>query len=589
MKCKFLSALFLLLFYCVSMNAQIGKWIIPAQYDKIRIDNVTNLIYGTLLDSTLVWNSDGHLLIKTNNKMYQFRENRAVEVKPGTASITGFYYIDGTPIQLNQQHSVEIAHSYPYFSNGFLLVQNNGYYRFINGNGEMVHSYYQQAFPFFHKYACCIAYENAAKKKKPYYTYVHESGEEAKLIYQGKVFDKEDVEFQSSISEDGKGIVVIKHKLFFFDAENGAIRPIMASGENAKEEKQVYIDGKMEECYTATSDTTSALMALISKKEIVLFNFDKLLRPTTIAFSDKKITFPKKAEPIAEIRTESNVEQGENGLYGVSVGNTQVFPPQFEDVKQYDGKMVIVKTKGKWGMIKMDDNYSFNIKLNKGKAIGFRHQKHETTIRIDLPPYISSKSTRLLTDEGNGFSIDMTSSESRDTESGNYVQYNCTMDIPTNLPDEVTDMEIPVQVSYEGLLSPMIKVKAKAWYIKYFNIEINDSETTVSNGVVSFSFNLNVEKSQDEEDYPLTVTADAYPSDLYLEKITEMKYKCHVSSLEEGVNDLKVKVHEKGCPESVFPLEIVYSANKGKGKSAGRVQATVRKKIVTSMIEEYQQ
>ena len=589
MKNNITIAVLVTFFNCATTMAQIGKWIIPAQYEKIRVDNLTNFVYGTSSDSTFVWNREGHLLFNTNNKVYQFRENRAVEVKPGTASITGFYYIDGTPTRLKQQQSCEIPHSYPYFSNGHLLVKSNGYYRYINENGEFVHSYYQMSYPYFKGYASCVAYENIAKRKNPYYTYLTEYGEEAKLIYQGKVYDRDDVEFLSSISEDGKGICVIKHKLFFFDSENGAIRPIMASSENANEERQVYIDGKMEECYTATSDSTSALMALISKQEIVLFNFDRLLRPTTIAFSDKKITFPPKQDAQIELKSFSNVYKGENGLYGAKIGNTVVFPPQFEDVKLYEGKLIIVKSKGKWGMVEMDESNCFNVKLNKGKAIGFRHQKHETTLRVDLPTYISSKNTRLAVGEGKGYSVDLTSCNGRDTENGNYVQYNCILDIPENLPDEVTDLEIPIQVSYEGLLSPVVMVKAKAWYIKYFNIDIENSETTCSNGVVSFSFFLNVEKSQDDEDYPLTVTADANPSDLYLEKITETKYKCHVSSLDEGVNDLKIKVHEKGCPESVFPLEIVYSKTKSKGKGAGKEQATVRKKIVTSMIEGYQQ
>ena len=586
MKYRFSLLITLLLLISNVMSAQIGRWLITPKYEKIRVDNIMHLVYGTLADTTFVWNMKGRLLFKTTDKVYQFKENRAVSVKPGTTDITGFYFIDGTFTALN---NCRIAHSYPYFSNGLLLTETNGGYKYVNGDGTDFSRLLNDAYPFFNNYCSCAPYENYQKNKNPYLTYLNSESVETTFSFQGKTFDKDEIEFVSSISDDGKGVVLIKSILYFFNANNNSLTPILGNTKKAQEQKQVYIDGKFEECYTATSDSTSALMAQISKKEIVLFNFDRLLRPVSIVFSDKKVSFPTKEEQNPVLKTESVVFKGDNGLYGVNIQNIEVFPPQFEQVKPYEGKMIIVKTKEGWGMIEIDESQNFRIRINKGNAIGFRHQKYETNIRIDLPTYISANNTRLYVADGKGCTIDNTSCEMKNTESGNYVQYNCTLDIPANLPDEVTDVDYPVQVRYEGLLSPVLPVKSKAWYIKYYNVDIDNPETTISDGVVSFSFGIIVEKKSGEEDFPLTVTADAHPSDLYLEKITEMKYKCHVSSLEEGVNELKIKVNEKGCPESVFPLEIVYSINKGKGKTAGKAQAIVRKKIVTSLIEGFQQ
>lgn len=149
---------------------------------------------------------------------------------------------------------------------------------------------------------------------------------ETTFSFQGKTFEKDEIEFVSSISDDGKGIVLIKSKLYFYIASNNSLTPIMANTEKAQEQKQVYIDGKFEECYTAMSDSTSALMAQISKKEIVLFNFDRLLRPVSIVFSDKKVTFPTKEEQNPVLKTESVVFKGDNGLYGVNIQNIEVPP-----------------------------------------------------------------------------------------------------------------------------------------------------------------------------------------------------------------------------------------------------------------------
>ena len=184
----------------------------------------------------------------------------------------------------------------------------------------------KDAYPFFNNYGSCVPYENYQKKKRPFLTYLNSESAETTFSFQGKTFEKDEIEFVSSISDDGKGIVLIKSKLYFYIASNNSLTPIMANTEKAQEQKQVYIDGKFEECYTAMSDSTSALMAQISKKEIVLFNFDRLLRPVSIVFSDKKVTFPTKEEQNPVLKTESVVFKGDNGLYGVNIQNIEVPP-----------------------------------------------------------------------------------------------------------------------------------------------------------------------------------------------------------------------------------------------------------------------
>lgn len=95
----------------------------------------------------------------------------------------------------------------------------------------------------------------------------------------------------------------------------------------------------------------------------------------------------------------------------MNIQNIEVPPPQFEQVKPYEGKMIIVKTKEGWGMIEIDESQGFRIRINKGNAIGFRHQKYETNIRVDLPTYISANNTRLYVADGKGCTIDNTSCE----------------------------------------------------------------------------------------------------------------------------------------------------------------------------------
>ena len=226
MKYRFSLLITLLLLISNVMSAQIGRWLITPKYEKIRVDNIIHLVYGTLADTTFVWNMKGRLLFKTTDKVYQFKENRAISVKPGTTDITGFYFIDGTFTALN---NCRIAHSYPYFSNGLLLTETNGGYKYVNGDGTDFSRLLNDAYPFFNNYCSCAPSENYQKNKNPYLTYLNSESVETTFSFQGKTFEKDEIEFVSSISDDGKGIVLIKSKLYFYIASNNSLTPIMAN------------------------------------------------------------------------------------------------------------------------------------------------------------------------------------------------------------------------------------------------------------------------------------------------------------------------------------------------------------------------
>ncbi len=138
------------------------------------------------------------------------------------------------------------------------------------------------------------------------------------------------------------------------------------------------------------------------------------------------------------------------------------------------------------------------------------------------------------------------------------------LSIPDSLPDVLTDIQYPMQITYDGLTYPTVPLHAKAWHYKYINVDLMDSETAVNKGNLSFTFNIAADKPPGEYDYPLdeSVHTDSLPTQL--EKISETRYKCNISALTDSINSINIKIMEEGCPPYVFPFDIIYKPTKGK-------------------------
>ena len=172
--------------------------------------------------------------------------------------------------------------------------------------------------------------------------------------------------------------------------------------------------------------------------------------------------------------------------------------------------------------------------------------------------------------------------ETKNTEYGNYVQYKCKLAIPDSLPDMTVDVSYPVQITYDRLIYPIDSIKIKAWHVKYINVDLDESETFVEDGKVSFTVNMTMVKEVGEADYPFSVEilSDSLPSEVV--KLSETRYVCNLDSVREGVNYVHICVREEGCPPSIYPFEITYTtpldAN-GEAKKDAAPEVTIKKKV----------
>ena len=219
--------------------------------------------------------------------------------------------------------------------------------------------------------------------------------------------------------------------------------------------------------------------------------------------------------------------------------------------------------------------------MHNGKDIAFRHKDVATTIKLELPVIISADKCRFDIDEKHGCIIDKISLETKNTENGNYVQYNCNLTIPDSLPDVITEIQYPVQITYDGLKYPIVPIKTKAWHYKYINVDLDETETTLEQGNVSFTINISADKQPGENDYPFEVEIKTDSLQTELAKISETRYKCKLFALAEGINNVNINILENGCPPSVFPFEITYikPVKKTRNKPEVKEEVKIEKKV----------
>lgn len=561
----------------MSVKAQIAKWLIPPSYEKIQIVNGTYIMTDSAGTKT-IWTMDGKRLLSSKDKIFSFKEGIALTVKPGTSTISMAYGQNGESIKFE---GCDVTHDYPYYSNGKLLVKQEEYYRYADTYGKMSEGKYTNAYPYFNGYAVCDTYLNLEKRKDACHYLLDEKGKVVPFTFQGKEFNSDDLQFISSVNDENIGFVVIKEKVFQFDGRTKKLSPVFIkdnASQNLKEQAKLVSD--FEQSYLKDTDSTYTLNAKCGKNGYISIRFDLMRRPKSMKRNkdEREFKVNKEAKKVLDSPLE---KYEEDGLYGLQWDDTEeMLPPQFDEVITCFSNKALVKTSGKTGMLELFKDDSFKIMMNRGDDIAFRHQKVDTSIRADFPTYLPAKKVSLEIDPQTGCDIDKTSKESKNTDSGNFIQYNCVLNIPEEISDSLTTIEYPITVHYDGIKTSPIPFQVEAWYVKYFDVEVDNEQITQEKDTVTFAFNITLDRIAGDADYPMEVKVFKDSLLYECEKITEFRHKGKVDSLQEGINNIIIQITEKGCPPVSFPFEVEYHkpVAKTKNKPATKAKVTFNKK-----------
>lgn len=559
-------------------QAQLPKWVIKPDNDTLFVKVNDKLLQSQSNGKSIIWSMDGKMLYSTENTILPFKDGVA------TIQVKEQPIINGVIDEIGKFTAIpnlKIEYENPFFEDGLMLCLDNNKQVYIKRDGSVASfPKVTKSYPFHKGFAPFFTYENMEKKKDPHYGYFKADGQPMEYFISDngniKPIDPKDINFLSGIGTNGKGVAVIKNKIYWFDSTSGIFEPFLWGDNESTKKRHLSLDGNYERYFQNSPQDTVVINAKYGKNQYALLKFNNELLPTIFTFDDDSMTFVEK--PSSKLIYKSDIgEYLKNGEYGLSLNSKDVLPEQFEQVGIKYGNCAFVKSNGKWGVIEIIPGLEYSLKINRGEDIAFRHQKFDTQIRLDLPAQISAKNVRIDIPEETGCLIDKTSRECKDTESGNFVTYNCVLNIPPSLPDTTTTITYKsIEISNDGISMFKRPLSINAWHYKYYNVDPIESETSISDGVLSFTVNINAQRNTGESDYPFDVKIKADSISVEQEKLSETRRKFLVTNLQEGSNSLNIYVIETGCPPSVFPFEIFYSKPVPKKKQ--KEEVVIRKK-----------
>lgn len=562
-----------------SVNAQIARWLVRPSYDHIEMTD----------DGLLKVSSNGkvgflsvegkEILPMEFDSISTFKEGRALLFKNG--SFYGIVDHHGRVIPL-QERKYELPHGVASFNSGYLLVKQEQQFYFLDKEGRQAYGPYADAYPYFNGLACVKSYVDDKKKpEETFYDYIDADGRPIEL----RDIDKEDIGFMSSFNKK-KAILVIKKRFYFIDSDTYELTPISTDSTTNKrslvvsESKEIHI-GKSEEGYMVAAKNGK-------------FVFDDFMRLKIMELQGNEpvvADFPVKAK---RQTTSTFKEITDHGQSGLSFEGKILLPPQFDEVLHLEGKLAIVKADGKCGIITVDEGSNFLFKLNNNENIGFNHQFYDTKLTVLMPPYIKCASATIISHSHDcEIQID-TRSESENVE-GNTLGYNCRLSIPKNLTDTLTTHDYSYSLKYDGLLSLPHKVTISEWYVKYYEVELSNTNFTVSsiNDTITVEFDLiktDVARNDNSNYFKnIEVVASNFSEQPILNKITENHYSFQIFGIDQERINFSVKITEVGCPSIEYPFEMVFVKPKPREKNkkttvtiapVRKISAPVQKEII---------
>ena len=567
----------LILLLCLgNVKAQVAQWLIQPVQDSISMLPGTDLLSTWQGPTQYLWTKEGKRLEQVTDQLHPFVNGYAVATNRKTGYVTAFYDAMGRKIAVTK-YAIMPAWNHAAFHDGYLLVNDAAAFYFMNDKGVINVKPHHKAYPFNNGYALCINYENPQKLKRPFYQLLETNLRPVALRWKDKMFDTDDIEFISSVNDAGISIVEAKGKIYFFNAENAELKPVLGTPDDTEIKNQARLDGSLEESLEQVNDTTLQLTAKSGKRGIVTITFDSMLQPVTISYSGDVHHFEKKKKPVVQLYPMLSIVTDNDGKAGLNWDNEEMLPPQFDNIPVlFDDKAIVMKN-GKYGLLRKD---KIKLRLNNGEPIGFRHHRFDSDIRIDIPSYVSLSTTSIEIAKGSGCQLNKVPYEMKETDFGNYACYRCELSIPDSLTDEEIDITYPAHVVYSQLRSPAMDMKSTAWHVKYFNVDINENDYSIANGTLSFTFNVSANREPGESIYPheASIIADSLNAEI-TERLSETRYKGKVHDLHEGTNTFVIRIAEKGCPPSDFTFEVNYISRPARGEK--KVTMKKKKEVAT--------
>ena len=264
-------------------HAQIAHWVVPPIYDVIQATNGQSMVIADSANTSILMTINGKCIARSSDALHAVGDDIAVTTKPSTTNITGYYTVSG---QFKPLEGYRVAHNYPYYSEGNLLVKQGTDFLYLDVEGKVVGAA-AQARPFFHGFSACQKYPSLDKRKNPTWCLITGDMQPTPIRLKGSNVSPGDIDFISSVNGEGKCLVILKGQLYLYQDSDWSLTPIsaQAGGSPAK------LTGNISALITPTTTGPVTLQAKGKGGEVKV-ELDKQLILQSIQTAEGKQTFP---------------------------------------------------------------------------------------------------------------------------------------------------------------------------------------------------------------------------------------------------------------------------------------------------------
>lgn len=541
----------------MAANAQVARWVFQPAYDSFEISADQKYLVTDSANVSTLWTLDGKKVYSTPEKIAPFADGYAVITGRADGQIAGFIDEAGNFTALD---GGEAPYDYPYFSDGLLLFEKDGEYGYYKNDGsEAGFAKTERAYPFHNGYAPQYGYAQTLIriKKVPCFYYINDAGGHIAFALGDKMVEEKDISFVSNIPESGKGIVVVKGKVYWFDSAEGVLDP-MYLGDGDDRSEQATVDKKLIQQFEEPSDGIITVKANYGNGKVARFHFDEDLMPIDYVLDGETITL---SEPKAEAAAmaSSLSRDGQSAPYGIAYKGAPLIAPQYQEVAATFGDNAIVKINDKWGMVRLTAVPVVTARLNDNHKLGFRHHDAKSHLAISLPAAFPAEGLAVVPDSASGMVLNEASRQNINGSNGNVVKYDVTLNIPEGLSSEATKVSYPMRLTYDGAELPADTVSVEAWYANSYTVDPLDFGTRIDNGNVTVAFDVNQPVAYGDINYPFDVRVIVGQAVLVPARISETRYKITLPGVPAGMHHVDIAVIEDGCPAQVFPFDLKYN------------------------------
>lgn len=567
---------FVMLCFAIAASAQVAKWGLKPEYDKITINNIG--MYVVEKDGKLgLYNEDWKEILPVKYDVIRpFSEGYATLFSDGY--FVGFVSDKGKFVDLFNS-GFSLREGAEDFHSGRLMVNYNmngiTYYRYVDCEGRVIGTAYAMAHPYSEGYAVVKQFTNPERDRTlSAYDIIDVDGNSVKLGEERNP----NLTFVSSFT-NGRAILIMKNNKFYTISPDDTTPHLMYIDNVASRKNQItfydnWFDGEYQ------PDGTFRITA-----RNAWFRFDSNMSLIEYKLGDYEVQSLVKEEAPLENHPDPILKPYKEGrLYGFGFNDRSLLPPQFEEVVYIGEDFSIVKLHGKYGVITVDETATFRFMLNSQDDVGFMHKTCDVKLAVSMPTFVDEKTARI---ESHSESCELfhESREGTRNVEGNFITYNkCRLNIPSDLSETAKEYHYKFSVRYDGLMSEIYDVGINEWYVMYYNVRLGNTEFKLSSPDEAITIDFHISKTEEErfntQPYPKDVRVYQIMSDgteklIDATPISETHYSFLISKVESNRVSFLIHVQERGCPTIEYPFVINFDIPEPVVDSEGVVEPQV--------------